>query len=177
MIDLLPDEKIIVGIRKHWLIFLFQTLPLILGALLPVILIPFYDTIFAPAVASLGADRFQNLVAFFVGGWVLLMIIIFFVLLTIYYLNILIITNERVIEVTQDGLFARDIAVCPLEKIEDVKVEVLGIFPTFFKFGNLYIQTAAESREILVFGIRYPEYARDTIMKVYEEVRLNKTKA
>jgi membrane protein YdbS with pleckstrin-like domain len=124
----------------------------------------------------MGSGRFQSLVSFFVGGWVLLMVIVFFVMLTIYYLNILIITNERVIEVTQTGLFARDIAVCPLEKIEDVKVEVLGILPTFFKFGNLYIQTAAESREMLVHGIRYPEYARDAIMKVYEEVRLNRPK-
>ena len=177
MVDLLPGENIIVGMRKSWFVFFMQSFSLILAAVVPIVLFPFYKIIFSQGVDSLGPERFQNVVVFFVGGWLLLLTIVFFVLITNYYLNIVIVTNERLMDITQDSLFARDIVICPLEKIEDVKVEIFGIFATFFKFGNLYIQTGGEKREMLVHGIRYPEYARDTIMKAYENVRLNKPKA
>jgi hypothetical protein len=169
---LLPGENVVVGIRKHWLIFLMQTSGLILGAIIPLLLLPFYRSFFS-AIATPG-ENFQSLVLFFVGFWLLLMTVAFFVVLTGYYLDILVITNQRVIDVDQVGLFARDVATAPLEKIEDVKIEVLGVFATFFKFGNIHIQTASEEREIVIKGIRYPEYARDVIMKAYEQTKRQK---
>jgi hypothetical protein len=56
-----------------------------------------------------------------------------------------------------------------LHNVEDVKVEVLGILATIFKFGNLHIQTAAETKEFVVRGVRHPEYARTIIMGAYQE--------
>ncbi len=171
MIHFLPGEKVIVGMRKHWFIFLMQTSGLIIAAVVPLILLPFYKSIFGSTAAAIGGDQFQSLTIFLVAAWMLLMLIAFFVMLTGHYLDILVITNERLIDVDQVSLFARDIASSPLEKIEDVKIEVLGIFATFFKFGNIHIQTAGEMREMVIYGIRYPEYARDTIMKAYEEAK------
>ncbi len=174
MFDLLPGEKVIVGIRKHWLVFFLETIGLFIAAAVPVILLPFYSDFFSETVTSLGVDRFQNLAVFLVAGWFLLMLVTFFVMLTGYYLDILIVTNERLIDVDQLMLFSRDITTAPLEKIEDVKVQTLGILATIFKFGNINIQTAAEEREMLIKGLRYPEYARDVIMKAYEENKARK---
>jgi hypothetical protein len=174
MIDFLPGEKIIVGMRKHWFVFFMQISGLIFAAIIPIILLPFYRSIFSTAVSSLGPEKFQNLEMFFIGGWLFMLFIAFFITLTGYYLDILIVTNERIIDVDQVSLFARDIASAPLEKIEDVKVQTLGIIATFFKFGSISIQTAGTAREMIIHGIRFPEYARDTIMRAYEEAKRKK---
>lgn len=158
-----------VGMRKHWFIFLLEISGLIIAALLPFVLIPFYQRIMPTMVATVGVDRFDNLMVFMISAWELVVVMGFFISLTGYYLDILIVTNQRLIDVDQVSLFSRDIAVAPLQQVQDVKVEVLGIFATFFKFGNIHIQSAGERREMVIKGIRYPEYARDVLMKAYHE--------
>lgn len=168
MVDLLPGEQVIVGMRKHWLIFLFQTAGVFFGGVIPFLLMPMYKTFFSGVYNTLGEQRFESLVLFFLALWLLLLVCGFFIVLTGYYLDILIVTNQRLIDVDQVSLFSRDITVAPLEKVEDVKVQTFGIIATIFKFGNINIQTAAEEREMIIKGLRYPEYARDVIMKAYE---------
>lgn len=169
MIDLLPGEKVIVGIRKHWLIFVVEIAGLIIAGLVPLILAPWSDVVLKPLFPAWSAAQLANLTTFFMAGWLLLLFFIFFVLLTTYYLDILIVTSERLIDVEQLSLFSRNVAVAPLANIEDVKVEVLGIFATLLRFGNIQIQTAAETKEILMKGIRHPEYARNVILQAYHE--------
>lgn len=171
LIELLPNEKIIVGIRKHWLVFFVEMFGLMLAAVVPLVLAPFVDNVLGPeVVASVGgAVRLENVLVFLIGAWLLIVAMVLFVSLTSYYLDILIITNQRLIDIDQIWLFARDVATAPLQNIEDVKVEALGIFATLFKFGTLHIQTAAETKEVVIRGIRHPERAKDAVMRAYHE--------
>jgi LPXTG-motif cell wall-anchored protein len=162
-----PGEKILAGIRKHWLVFSFETIGIVIAALLPVI---FFGpaTSFLKEIFELPATGQSDAAALFLlGVWELLMFIIFFIILTNYYLDIVIITNKRVIDVDQLSLFARDIASTPIENVEDVKIEVLGVLATLFKFGNLHVQTAGQMRETVISGVRHPERAKDLIMGAY----------
>jgi hypothetical protein len=169
LFQLLPGERIIVGLRKHWFIFAMETAGLFVAGAIPLILSPWADVVLSPLFPTFSSSQMANVILFFLAGWLLLLLFVFFVLLTTYYLDIIVITNERIIDIEQISLFSRDIAVTSLHNVEDVKVEVLGIFATFFDFGNLSIQTAAETREFLVKGVRHPEYARNIIMQAYEE--------
>ena len=166
-IELLPGEEIIVGIRKHWFVFFIEIFGLLIAALVPMILAGTAEALFPEFVSSI-AD-FNTLAIFCVAAWLILLTIIFFVIFTTYYLDILIVTNQRLIDVDQRTLFARDVATAPLRNVEDVKIESIGIFATLFHFGNLYIQTAAEQREIMIYGIRRPERAKDIIMAAYQK--------
>lgn len=95
------------------------------------------------------------------------MFMIFAAMFTNYYLDILIVTNQRIIDIEQLGLFARDVTSAPLQNVEDIKVEVIGILPSLFDFGNLHIQTAAAMREITVYGIHHPNKIRDCIIAAH----------
>jgi membrane protein YdbS with pleckstrin-like domain len=168
MINLIPGEKIIVGIRKHWFIFAIEAFGLIVAAIVPVVFLIFAKGMMGDTVQVIGEARFENLAIFLIGAWLLLIVMILFIMLTNYYLDMLVVTNQRLIDIDQISLFARDIATAPLTKIEDVKIEVFGVLATMFKFGNLHIQTAAETKEIVIRGIRYPERAKDYIMQAYQ---------
>lgn len=61
-----------------------------------------------------------------------------------FYFDIWIITNERVIDVEQHGLFRRETSEFGIDKIQDITVEVPNMVATFLKYGNLTIQTAGE---------------------------------
>ena len=68
-----------------------------------------------------------------------------FVLWTDYYLDVWLITTERLIDIQQRGLFDRTISELSLNNVQDVTIEIRGIIPTLLKFGNLKVQTASES--------------------------------
>ena len=169
MLELHPEEKIIVGIRKHWFVFFLEASGLMVAAVVPFILTMFADTMFEGVVTAIGTATFENLLLFTLAAWLIILTVAFFVIFTTYYLDMLVVTNQRLIDVDQISLFARDIATAPLHNVEDVKIESLGIFATLFKFGNLHIQTAAESKEIIIRGIRHPERARDIVLRAYHE--------
>jgi hypothetical protein len=95
--------------------------------------------------------------------------ILFFVAWTNYYLDILVVTNKRVIDIQQIGLFARDVAEIRTENIEDLRVEIVGPIASLLHFGNLHIQSAGESREFVMRNIPDPHKVREAISCVCDE--------
>lgn len=155
-------EKVIHQARRHWLIFLTEAIGLALALIVPLV-----------ALGSLEVDeRTTTLISFCFAAWTLIIFLIFCVLFTNYYLDLFIVTNRRLIDVEQLGLFARDVAIAPLENIEDIKIEVVGIIPTFFKYGTLHVQTAATNREITVRGITKPYKVKEAILSVKDDISI-----
>jgi hypothetical protein len=83
-----------------------------------------------------------------------------------------IVTNERIVNIEQLGLFSRDVSELELENVQDMTVEVLGIIPTFLNYGNLYVQTAAEKERFVFRHVPNPYAIKDLVMnlqKSYEK--------
>lgn len=168
MIEFQPNETVLCSARKHWLVFALESAGLVLGALLPIggtIMIGVSGPIFIQYIG--GLQIFYQNVIFIIAAWWLIMFMLLAATFTNYYLDILIVTNQRVIDVEQLGLFARDVTSAPLQNIEDIKVEVIGILPSLLDFGNLHIQTAAAMREIVIYGIRHPNKIRDCVIAAH----------
>lgn len=168
MIDLHPNEKIILVTRRHWFVFLGEVIVLIFAAFLPLIFFVFSDYIYEKGTPYLTEPQITAAIVFFSAAWLLLLWMIFFIIFTNYYLDILIVTNQRIIDVEQVGLFARDIATAPLPALQDVKIEILGFIATMFNFGNIHLQTAGSQKEILIRGIKNPEYVKKLIMSTHQ---------
>ena len=86
-----------------------------------------------------------------------------------YYLDLLIITNERVITIRQDGLFHRAISELRLYRVQDVYSEVKGLFPTIFKYGNIEVQTASGEDRFIFKHLPHPERVASQIMELHEK--------
>ncbi len=81
-----------------------------------------------------------------------------------YYLDMWIVTEKRVINIDQRGLFSREISEIPMANIQDVTVEVHGLMETLLGFGTVRIQTAGE-REFTIDDIPRLNPVKDAILE------------
>lgn len=100
------------------------------------------------------------MVALFIGwrGWY------------IWSLNLLVITNQRIIDMNQHGLFKRTVAEATYDKIQDVRYTIQGVWQTMFKFGSIVIQTAGSSTTLELNGIHEPFEIQQQIAAIQNQV-------
>ena len=161
----LPHEEIIKIIRKDgFILFKKMILTGILIAL-PALAIQMILTLFPPLLEG---EIFYPIIVLAVSAyWLFVWLFTFFSFID-YYLDIWLITSERIIDVRQEGFFSRTVAELKLFKIQDVTSEQHGLFQFIFKFGNVHVQTAGEVQRFEFREIPNPEKIRDIIIKLAE---------
>jgi hypothetical protein len=85
-----------------------------------------------------------------------------------YYLDVYIITDERIVDIKQIGFFKREIAELHLREVQDVSAQVNGIFPTMFHFGDVVIQTAGERENFIFASVPHPYQVSKKIADLHE---------
>lgn len=160
---LADHEKEVAIIRRSGVVFLFETFVFVLATFVVPFLVKFVGTHVVSVSFSGDAAGVPRALQ---GLWYLFMWVTYFIRLTNYLLDYWIVTTERLMKVEQRSLFSRDASTLSLEKIQDVTVEVHGIFATLFHFGTLFIQSAGETREFRMTGVSRPIAAKETIMKL-----------
>ncbi len=140
MITLKENERILMTLHKHWLVIVGRVIFIfILGAA------PFLVPLFTDELSRMIDPASVGPLLIFISAlyW-LALTLLFFIEWLNYWLNALIITDTRIIDIEQKSLFRRSASEFALSRVQDVTIEVPGIIATFFKFGNITIQTAGE---------------------------------
>lgn len=70
--------------------------------------------------------------------------------------NVLVLTNQRVIDINQRGVFDRRVAEAPYEKIQDVRYTIRGFWSTILSFGSVKLHTASHDTDLELTNIRRP---------------------
>jgi hypothetical protein len=166
MIDLDSGENVMIEVRRHPLPFILEISFLAIFIILPPAVYIGIKSISIPVLSGLGASEFL-----FVYSCILLISwITFFIVWTNYYLDVLLVTNSRIIDIEQKRFFHRDMATLRLDKIEDVKIEITGFIATIFDYGMVYIQTAGESREFIVHDVPHPNKVKNLILDLHNKI-------
>jgi len=165
MIDLDPNEEIFLKVRKHKLVFILEVIFIVPAVLLPPVAYYFLKFLGKIEVSS---DTFY-LLLFAYSIFLLFLWIIFFKIWTDYYLDILIVTNKRVVDVEQKGFFHRDVSTLRLDRIQDLRVNLKGVLATFLDFGEIYIQTAGEAREFVMRYVPNPNHVKSVIYELHNK--------
>ncbi|MBM5789882.1 hypothetical protein FJZ23_02225 [Candidatus Parcubacteria bacterium] len=161
-----PNETVVLFIRRHWICvfaiavaFLFLTaVPLALAWFFwPVVSVWFAHPTFGPLMI-LGAS------IYFLSIWLFASIEF-----TDYYLDTWIVTNERIINIEQEGLFHRTASELDLAAVQDTTAEIRGIVQTVLSYGNVFVQTAGEQRRFHFKKIHHPERIKEIITRLVEE--------
>jgi energy-coupling factor transporter transmembrane protein EcfT len=176
MVKLEEGEKILRIVRRHFLILIPSIVAIIFAAIFPFLIYIFLTSAFLSLDLSvvLLIDNFAaHWGSFGYSVWLLLLWIFFFVEWTDYYLDMIVITDRRVIEVRQKGFFNREVTSFLHSQIQDITVDTEGVLRTLFKFGELHIQTAGHNHEIIIKDAYCPEEARTLILQL-EQQSLNK---
>lgn len=161
-------EHIEAVIRRHPVFLLRNIVLLVVLSAIPIgiylMLVNLSPTIFTvPAAQAIGGTLVS---VYYLGIW-----LFFFSLTLDYYLDIWVLTNDRLIAVEQQGLFSRTISETDLWLIQDVTSEINGIPATIFGFGNLHVQTAAERARFHFENCHDPNGIRQRILHLAEEDR------
>lgn len=167
-------EEIIYTARRHWFILVGEIALLVLFAVLPGLLLFVPHLLPAELVAAIKQathveGNFSLSVLFLWTLELLLLWIIFMMFWTDYYLDVWLITNHRVIDIEQKGLFSRRVSAFRFNQIQDVTAEVPGVLATFVDFGTVKIRTASE--ETFDFrGVACPNLVKEKIMSEHHRV-------
>lgn len=93
----------------------------------------------------------------------------------IWAMNLLAITNQRIIDMNQHGLFKRTVAEASYDKIQDVRYTIHGVWQTLFKFGTIVIQTAGASTTLELGSIKDPFEVQQQIAEIQRQVGAHAT--
>ncbi len=104
-----------------------------------------------------------------ISGLSLFSLALFLTHFTDYYLDVWTVTNERIVDIVQSGLFSRTVAETRFYTIQDVTTKVSGIFPTLFNYGDISIQTAGHIEHFKMLQVPNPYKLARRIMELVDE--------
>lgn len=164
-----PDEKVLLVLRRHWFVVFKRAAAFALGAFAPGVLLlaaaylghPFVvdsrDIVSVAAVLALSTFELGVWVAFYMS-WL------------DYELDVFIVTDRRVVNINQNGLFNRSISEQKLTRVQDVTAQVKGMLPTFLHFGTVFVQTAGEQEHFVFRNVANPEIVAKVILQQMDKV-------
>jgi len=166
----IPNEKIIKVLRRDFFILIKKIFLLALLVFLPLVF--FYIITVWTYPEWLYGEVIYPLFLLLVSFYYLFVWVFFFFSFIDYYLDVWIITSERIIDIQQQGFFARTISEQRLYRVQDVTSEVHGFLPTILKYGNVYVQTAGHQQRFFFHEVPNPDEIRDLIIKLVEKSKL-----
>lgn len=161
-------EQVVYRIRRHPVTFLPILFLFLVLLMVPVILYMIISTIFP---ALLDGVRSYTLLILLGSAYMLTMFLLFYVRFIDFYLDVWIVTNDRIIDIEQNNLFSRSITELELFRIQDVTVDMHGVFATIFNYGNLSVKTASSNAHIIFYNIPRPNTIRERLIELAEEDR------
>ena len=158
-----PGEKLEFSLRRHPIVFLG---PIFIFLVLAGIPYGAKLVIFGTAPLVLTHPFLDIGLKLFVSIYYLSIWIFFFSQFTDYYLDINIVTNDRILDINQKGLFGRSVAELDLTRVQDVHSEIKGIIPTLLNYGTVEVQTAANEENFHFEQIPDPHRVRQRILEL-----------
>ncbi len=163
-----PYERILYQIRRHTI----TVVPPLIGFFI-LLLVPFALGWFIHAAYPM---LLQNEIAYALlllaaSVYLLLIVVFAYTYFVTFYLNLLILTNDRLLYIEQQGLFSRIISELDLYRIQDITSEMEGVFASVFHYGTLLLQTAGKMEEFNIKNVPQPENLRKIILDLAESDR------
>ncbi len=162
--DLNPEEEILLFVRQH---------PVTnLRWLLTVCLMWFSPLIF-PVVLRTSTPNpvLLSFSALLLAVWYLLTLGYAVERLLVWYFNVYLLTNKRLIDIDVHGFLHKHVAEARLANIEDVTYSSSGLAATLFDYGDVYIQTAGAEAKFDFKAVRNPLKTHDLITDQLEKVK------
>jgi hypothetical protein len=177
MITFDHGEKIKYVAKRHNAAFMLEVVFLIIAAIFPYFaslkgLTDWLINLFNP---NLGNHFFLLLALYCL--WLLFIWILFFIAWSDYYLDVWIITDGRVIDIEQTGVFRRKINSYRLDKITNVAVIPREYLGKIFNYGDVVVNLNTELKKFVISEVPEPEKIKQIILDEQRAVleRLQKT--
>lgn len=136
-----PGEQVLFVFRRHIIAmrkgFYLLLIPLAITAIPPLIWQSNIELFLLP-----------------VGG-LILGLILFSYHFIIWYFTIYLVTDQRIRQITQIGIFGKDVVELQLSKIQNISYNIPGFIGEIFSFGTIVIQTFVG--DLVIRYVQHPE--------------------
>jgi hypothetical protein len=159
--DQFDDEEVLFLFRKHPVVMrkglILGMLPLVLGV------VP------AAVRPTIGFGWFFGGLA--IGAAV--GILVYFPYWIAWYYSVFIVTDQRLIQITQKGLFHRTVVDLSLSQIQMVNYQIAGLQETLLGFGTIMMQTYVG--DLVIHDVHHPAHIQKKILKILREKGITTT--
>lgn len=154
-----PDEIVELLLRQHWI----TNLPWIIISL---------TAIFAPfVILNLVPPSELTFLSRIPSVFITATIVLWYLLITAFiieqflhwYFNIYIVTNRHVIDINFNSILSREKLEAGIDNVESASAKIDGIIRSFFNFGKVVVQTAAENQTIIFDDVPLPDKVSDRV--------------
>lgn len=153
--DQFPDEEMLFLFRKHPIV---MRRGLVLGMLGPLV-----GVLPAAINPNLGFGWFFG----GLGGGIALGLLLFFPSWIAWHFSVFILTDQRLIQIVQKGLFHKSVVDISLAQIQMVNYEIAGVQQTLLGFGTITVQTYVG--DLVIHDIHHPERIQKKLLGVLRE--------
>lgn len=164
-----PGESIYILTRSHVAINIGWIIRFIMALFFPIVVIVIYS-LFNSFLVTQNIEPLPLGSLFAISDWVMI-IIFYFSLCTSYalinfldwYFDIYLVTNLRILHVDFAVFSGKSVSEATLANIQDVSQNVVGFLPSFFAYGDVLVQTAAEKTRFYFKALPDPDWFRDVL--------------
>ena len=157
------DEKIVIFLRRHWFVLLSKYIFMGVLALAPILVYFLVQQVFPSLLANEVAKALMILI---VSLYYLFIWLTIYTVFIDYYLDVWIVTTDRIVDREQKGLFNLTISEQSIKQVQDVSSNMKGIFPTLLEYGDVLIQSAAAQNLFRFQQVPEPEIVAMEVNKL-----------
>lgn len=151
--DQFDDEEVLLVFRKHPVVMrrglIYAMLTLLLGVV-PSLFTLRIDTYVYGMIAGLVLGTLVMLPSWI--GW---------------YFSVFIVTDQRLIQITQKGLFNRSVIDMRLNQIQMVNYQIAGLQETLLGFGTIMMQTYVG--DLVIHDIHHPAAIQKKLLEILRQ--------
>jgi len=148
--DQFDDEEVLFVFRKHPIVmrrgFILAMLAILLGTV-PALFKPEYSVYFIGLACGFAVG-----VVLFLPAWIN------------WHFSVFIVTDQRLIQITQKGLFSRSVVDMGLGQIQMINYQVSGLIQTMLGFGTIMMQTYVG--DLVIHEIPHPAAIQKKLLEV-----------
>lgn len=154
-------EIVRLVVKKHWIVYVRMLRQLLIFGLVPLMALLFFT-----ADTSI---EIRKMIALFGMIYLSYFFLIVFIRWLDEMLDVLIVTNQRLISIEQVNLFHNAASETNLPMIQDVKGRKMGIWGGILHYGQMEIQTAAEKIAFKINDVPNPYSMAKEVLDIRDE--------
>lgn len=160
-----PNEKIVLAVREHWFRLFSKIAIVVILSLLPWLV----KLLISKTGATITAPEINSFISVFSILFYLVLLVVLFIIYTLYYLNLHVVSQERIVDIDQVGLLFHEVSELNIETIEDVTSQTKGLLGNVLNYGTVFIQTAGATERFEFDNVSDPAGIASIILNLYED--------
>ncbi len=159
--DQFDDEEVLFVFRKHPVV-MRKGLIIAMAAWL-------IGPVYTLALTYLRPNNYPSIVFFFgsLVASILLGVLVFMPWYISWYFSVFIVTDQRLMQITQKGLFNRSVVDMGLGQIQMVNYQVAGLQETLLGFGTITMQTFVG--DLVIHDIHHPAKIQKKLLEILRD--------